>query len=379
MERGRRTFGTIERRRGAFRARYFGPDRVRYEAPRAFTARLDAEHWLAETQREISRGNWKPPQPVQPGGADLETLAGYARHCLAERDLTPRTREEYDKLLENLILPTLGKLQLGRIQPDRIRRWYSTVLSADRPTQRKHAYALLRSILREAEDEGLIDRNPCRVRNAGRVRRTRDIEPATPEELERVLELPLRQALPVLLAGWCGLRAGEVRALRRRDLDLGKGVVKVRQAVTRTKGEIHVGQPKTPASVREVGIPPHLVPYLEKYIRTLPMTGREGFLFPGRNGTSPMSEKALRYAYHQARTAMGRPDLTFHDMRHSAASLAGMTGATTAELKAMMGHSTASMVERYQHATQAARARLARNMSKLATDKPRERKRRRNG
>lgn len=153
-ERGRRTFGTIERRRGAFRARYFGPDRVRYEAPRAFTARLDAEHWLAETQREISRGTWKPPQSVQPGGADLETLAGYARHCLAERDLTPRTREEYDKLLENLILPTLGKLQLGRIQPDRIRRWYSTVLSADRPTQRKHAYALLRSILREAEDEG---------------------------------------------------------------------------------------------------------------------------------------------------------------------------------------------------------------------------------
>jgi hypothetical protein len=43
--------------------------------------------------------------------------------------------------------------------------------------QRKHAYSLLRSILREAEDEGLIDRNPCRVRNAGRVRRTRDIEP----------------------------------------------------------------------------------------------------------------------------------------------------------------------------------------------------------
>lgn len=60
---GRRTFGTIERRRGAFRARYFGPDRVRYEAPRAFTARLDAEHWLAETQREISRGNWKPRSP----------------------------------------------------------------------------------------------------------------------------------------------------------------------------------------------------------------------------------------------------------------------------------------------------------------------------
>ena len=95
------------------------------------------------------------------------------------------------------------------------------------------------------------------------------------------------------------------------------------------------------------------------------MAGRDGFLFPGRDGVSPMSEKALRYAYQQARQVTGRTELTFHDMRHSAASLAGMTGATTAELKAMMGHATADMVERYLHANKASRARLSRNMSKL--------------
>ena len=98
----------------------------------------------------------------------------------------------------------------------------------------------------------------------------------------------------------------------------------------------------------------------------LPVAGRDGFLFPGQDGVSPMSEKALRYAYDQARKVTGREDLTFHDLRHSAASLAGMTGATTAELKSMMGHATAGMVERYQHANRASRARLAENMSKLA-------------
>ena len=55
-----------------------------------------------------------------------------------------------------------------------------------------------------------------------------------------------------------------------------------------------------------------------------------------------------------ARKITQRDDLTLHDMRHSAASLAGMTGATTAELKAMMGHATAGMVERYQHANKTA-------------------------
>lgn len=48
----------------------------------------------------------------------------------------------------------------------------------------------------------------------------------------------------MLLAGWCGLRAGEVRGLRRRDLDLSEGVVHVRQAITRTKGEVHIGPPQ---------------------------------------------------------------------------------------------------------------------------------------
>ena len=245
MAQKRRAFGTVEERWGVFRARYNGPDRRRYEAPHAFVARIDAEYWLAQIHRDITRGDWRPPAPASVKGADLDTLAGYAQQCLAERDLTPRTREEYTKLLDNLILPTLGKIQLKYLDPDRIRRWYSTVLSEDRPTQRKHAYSLLRSILREAEEEGIIDRNPCRVRNAGKVRRTRDIEPATPSELNRLLDLPPRHGLPVLLAGWCGLRAGEVRGLRRRDVDLKEGVLRVRQAVTRTKGEVHVGGPKT--------------------------------------------------------------------------------------------------------------------------------------
>lgn len=365
MVHGRRSFGSIEQRSGFFRARYWGPDQGHYEAPHAFVSKIDAEYWLAEIHREIVREEWRPPQKDVEADPEVGSVAGYAVRCLADRDLTPRTREEYNKILEHLIVPTLGNIQLRHLDPDRVRHWYSTVLSEDRPTQRKHAYSLLRSILREAEEEGLIQRNPCRVRNAGRVRRTRDIEPASPAELNRLLELPPRQGLPVLLAGWCGLRAGEVRGLRRRDLNLADGVVHVRQAVTRTKGQTHIGPPKTHAGLRDVGIPPHLLSHLAKYVSSLPVAGRDGYLFPGRDGVSPMSEKALRYAYAQARKITGRSDLTFHDMRHSAASLAGMTGATTAELKAMMGHATAGMVERYQHANRTSRSRLAENMSKL--------------
>jgi integrase len=119
------------------------------------------------------------------------------------------------------------------------------------------------------------------------------------------------------------------------------------------------------AGARNTGIPPHEITYLVNYVAAPPVTGHCGLPFLGRNGTSLMSGKALRYAYAQARKITGRSDLAFHDMRHSAASLAGMTGATTAELKAMMGHATAGMVERYQHANRTSRSRLGENMSKL--------------
>ena len=75
--------------------------------------------------------------------------------------------------------------------------------------ERKPAYALLRSILREAEDEALIERNPCRIRNAGQVRRTRDIEPASPAEPNRLLDLPRGTVCRYSWrAGWTAGRGG---------------------------------------------------------------------------------------------------------------------------------------------------------------------------
>jgi integrase len=59
----------------------------------------------------------------------------------------------------------------------------------------------------------------------------------TVDQLTRYLAaVPEARRVPLLLAGWCGLRSGEVRGLRFRDLDLDSGVVHVRQAVVRRKG-----------------------------------------------------------------------------------------------------------------------------------------------
>jgi integrase len=63
-----------------------------------------------------------------------------------------------------------------------------------------------------------------------------------------------------------------------------------------------------------------------------------------------MSPNSLYWHYYPARQAAGRPDLRFHDLRHTGAVLAASTGATLAELMARLGHSTPSAAMKYQHA-----------------------------
>lgn len=86
MGQERWSFGSIERRSGYFRARYVGPDRQRYEAPNLFSDRTDAEFWLGEVHRAISRQEWRSPvkvkgQPDGPGhpGRLRAALPGRAR------------------------------------------------------------------------------------------------------------------------------------------------------------------------------------------------------------------------------------------------------------------------------------------------------------
>ena len=64
----------------------------------------------------------------------------------------------------------------------------------------------------------------------------------------------------VLLASWCGLRLGELTELRRSDVDLGDGVIRVRRAMVCVRGEFRVTTPKSEADIRDVNIPPHLLP-----------------------------------------------------------------------------------------------------------------------
>ncbi|GAA2165606.1 site-specific integrase [Humibacillus xanthopallidus] len=362
----KRQFGAIERLpSGRYRAKYRGPDLKRHNAPHTFDSRMDAEAWLTDERRRISRGEWAPP--VKPRDAPMaETFGTYAEKWLRRRDLKPRSREHYRSILNRHILPTFGDAPLQAVTSEVVRDWYAD-LEPDHPTLRAHAYSLLRTIFSTAVTDEKITSSPCHIRGAGTTRRARKIQPATLSELEVITaSLPVKYRPLLMLCAWCALRFGEATELRRKDLDLTNGVIHVRRGVVRAEGQTMVGSPKSEAGVRDVAIPPHLMPMLKAHVTAMPMRGKDALLFPATDGVSHIAPSTLYRVFYPARQAAGRPDLRWHDLRHTGATLAAQTGATLAELMGRLGHSTPQAALRYQHAARGRDAEIAAALSRIA-------------
>ena len=390
-EHGRRSFGWVrELGSGNFQASYVVKGE-RIMAPTTFISKGDASAWLSLRQSEIIEHRWKPAPLSEP---EQVTFADYSVKWLAGRELSPKTRSEYQKIL-NGRLAELDDLTLDQITPGRIKTWWNAQSDAH-PTARRRAYELLRAILgtasrpdEDTDSPALIANNPARLTsktlNGNRNRitsttrertpRTR-LRPASLEELAAIMDaMPDRYRAMVLLAAWCSPRFGELTELRRRDLTITKdqtgtpvaGILHIVRAVTWPDPDTPIVKaPKTDAGVRDVAVPPHLLPMLVEHVDQWAEPGRDGLLFPAVESGGHMKHGALYKVYRRARKVAGREDLRWHDLRHTGATMAAQAGATLAELMNRLGHSDVKAALIYQHVAANRDAEIARRLSAMA-------------
>jgi integrase len=383
MGRERREFGSIRKlASGRHQAVYTGPDLLRHVAPTTFQAKIDAEGWLHEERKLIEANEWSPPRHRAEKARAVATTPDfetYAKKWIAKRrtdkgePLRASTRVNYEATLEHHLVPTFGRMRLRDITKGAVRRWYEDTLegNGDTPRANSKAYGLLRAIMNSAVDEDLIEANPVHIRGAGYQPKRRRLEPASIEELDVIVEnMPEKWKLMVLLASWCALRYGEIAELRRKDIKLrhvgGRwtGVIQVRRGVVWVNRKIQVEPPKSEAGIRDVAIPPHLIPIIKEHLETFAAPGQEGLLFPAANGRQQWPSTITGY-FKKAAEIAGRSDLRFHDLRHTGAVLAAQQGATLADLQARLGHSTANAALLYQHTAKGRDQLIAEKLSNL--------------
>ena len=109
----------------------------------------------------------------------------------------------------------------------------------------------------------------------------------------------------------------------------------------------------------------HLVPLVLAHLDQHVKPGSGAWLFEAVNGGA-LPPSSMDYWYYPARKAAGRPDLRFHDLRHTGATLYAQAGATLKELMARLGHTTPTMAMRYQHVAEGRDRVIADRMSELA-------------
>ncbi|KAB1142477.1 tyrosine-type recombinase/integrase [Micromonospora sp. AMSO12t] len=346
---GRRRFGNVRRLpSGRYQARYLGPDGLERKAPHTFETERQAAKWLTVVESEIIKGEWTAPE------AGEVKLDAYGRKWIAERKLQPRTRENYEDLFRLHIRPHLGALALGAIKPQTIRTWRRTLLDGGTTEpQAVKAYSLLRAILNTAvkEDE-LIRQNPCRIPGYDRYHTPERPVATVAQVLALAERMPPRFAALVIVAAFSGLRWGELAALRRSDVDLAAGTVRVPRKLAALRNGMEFGPPKSEAGNRTVTLPAAARTALADHLTEYVGEGSEALVFTGDKGAVLRSGNFRRaVGWAAALRAAGMPEgFHFHDLRHTGNNLAAATGASTRDLMHRMGHASMRAALVYQHA-----------------------------
>ncbi len=232
------------------------------------------------------------------------------------RPLSPTTRIGYERLWRRTVEAGLGRNQLRALRPESIRAWHADVTIRAGSDQAAKAYRLVRAVLATAEADEFIRINPCRIRGGGQEHHQERPMVDTSLVLRLAETIEPRYRALVLVAGFAGLRTGESLGLRRCDVDLLHGELRVIAHAQEVAGHGRMLlEPKSEAGRRVVAIPSIVVEALDSHLATFTVIDASAWVFTGPSGT-PLRRATFSKAWRRAVAATGGPSgLRAHDLR----------------------------------------------------------------
>ena len=252
--------------------------------------------------------------------------------------------------LQNHVLPRFGTTPLSSIDHMAIRSWVAELSQTKAPSTVHKVHQLLSKILRTAVDAGLLARNPAERVPLPKIER-HEMRFLTPQQVATLADsIDERYRALVLTAAYCGLRIGELAALRRSKVDLLHRRLTVAETLVEVRGELIFNPPKTARGVRTVPIPRTVAAELEAHLSRYGTAEADSLVFSAPAG-GPLRVPKWRHRFWTPATrAAGLEGLRIHDLRHTAVALWIAVEANPVDIARRAGHSSVSVVlDHYGH------------------------------
>ena len=170
--------------------------------------------------------------------------------------LEPKTRAGYESNLRRRVLPRFAGVPVAAVEGLDVRRFVAELAEAgDAPGTIRNTFNVLHLVFATALESGALRTNPCRGLRLPRSRRQEMLFLEPPQLLSLADAITPRYRALILVAGYTGLRAGEIGALRGGRVDLVRGTLTVQESLAEVKGKLIFGPTKTHA-IRTVRLPP---------------------------------------------------------------------------------------------------------------------------
>jgi integrase len=266
--------------------------------------------------------------------------------------ITARTAQRYRQLVKNQIVPHLGTKPLQKLTRLEIEAWHTTLRNGGLAARTiGHAHRVLGKALGDAEKDGLVLKNICKVQKAPRVAESEMVIAQDVPGLVDKLR-GSRLYVPAIMALFTGMRLGEILALKEGRIELDTGKIKVREALEETKAHgVRLKGAKTKAGRRDITLPSIVIEALREHRRELLETrlklglgklGQEDLLFANLEGR-PLRPSAVSSDWGELAEAIGMPEVTFHALRHTHASQLIASGVDIVTISKRLGHARPSV------------------------------------
>ena len=309
---------------------------------------------VEEVQEKLNamKRDWLLGLPV---GEKQQTVSEYLIRWLedaARPSIRPTTYQRYATLVRNYISPRIGTVELGKLSPVHVQALYAD-LERDgvSPRMRQFIHAVLHRAMEQAVKWQLIARNPCAAVERPRVPR-KEFRVLDADEARRLLEAAKGDRLEALLvlALTTGMRQGELLGLQWEDVDLKNGTIYVRRTLLEVDGRLTTGETKSGRN-RRLDLPKIAVEALREHRKRMMAEGHPGpWVFCDTKGGPIRKNNLIRRWFKPLLEKAGLPEIRFHDLRHTAATLLLTLGVHPKVVQERLGHSQISVtLDTYSH------------------------------